>query len=123
MDKQQQLLEVKRKIITNLVPLVIDGEGEPAERADAVLSMIDFGNAAPELYEKGLEIITQIDDDTVKRDFLLRLLGSLQLDLGADTTEPAVEQTEAEAPAEAQSYGEQNDQPDQNEHTEEYHQE
>lgn len=84
MDKQQQLLEVKRNILDNLVPLVIESNGDLGERADTVLSIIELGNASVDLFNKALEIITHIEDTSVKTDFLMRLLGSVQSELSAE---------------------------------------
>lgn len=89
MDKQQQLLEVKRNILDSLVPLVIESDGDPNERADTVLSIIELGNASVELFNKALEIITRIEDTSIKTDFLMRLLGNVQSELSAEV--PTVE--------------------------------
>lgn len=89
MDKQQQLLEIKRKILDTLVPLVVNQDGEPTERAETVLSLIDLGNSSPDLYNSALEIVNKVEDTALRTDYLMRLLGSVQADLSDEVTEEA----------------------------------
>ena len=84
MDKQQQLLEVKRKILEHLVPLVINQGGDPSERADTVLSIIELGNSSADLFDKALSIINTVEDNSLRTDFLMRLLGNVQAELSID---------------------------------------
>lgn len=109
MSRQEQLLGIKQRILNTLVPLVIDGQGDPIERADAALAIIELGNASPELYEKTLDVISRLDDADTKTDLLMRLLANVQSGLngGELTDEPSAAQVEVpvlpEAEAQAQS--------------------
>jgi hypothetical protein len=81
MDTQQQLLEVKRKILDSLVPLVISQDGDSAERAETVLSLIQLGNSSVDLYSSAYDIINSVEDKAIKTDLFMRLLGSVQVSL------------------------------------------
>jgi hypothetical protein len=103
MDTQQQLLQVKQGILEDLLPLAIEGQGAPEERAETVLSILELGNTSPELYVKAREIIGSIEDKTLRADLLMRLLGNVQLALsslaGPEESTPPTEEASQSQPA------------------------
>lgn len=101
MSRQEQLLGIKQRILNTLVPLVIDGQGDPIERADAALAIIELGDASPELYEKTLDVISRLDDVDTKTDLLMRLLANVQS--GLNGSEPVNEPDLPEVEAQVQS--------------------
>lgn len=93
---RETLLELRKQINDSLLPLVLDGEGDPRERADLLIGMIQAGNEDESLYRKAFEVVNNIDDTQQKTDYLFRLLGEVETSLQTiDDSEPSSETTEA----------------------------
>lgn len=101
-DRQQQLLNLKQKVVNNLVPLMLEGDGSPEEVAETALNMIELGAVPTELYAKVFDTVTKIENPQAKAEYLTRLLGVIQTELSKNVSE-----TEEVAPD--QPYEEQQD--------------
>lgn len=99
MDREH-LIVVRQRILDSLLPLIMDGDGEPAERFSLIVSAIRAGAGTDELYDKAFEIANAIEDAGDKRAALYELLGEVEADMEQLTSPGETQQTES---AEAQS--------------------
>lgn len=77
MDKQQ-LLDLRQKIVDLAMPIVMDNDGSPEEKASLMLDIIRAGSADNSLYSKTFEAIQKIEDKDVKVGLLLDFLSEVE---------------------------------------------
>jgi len=80
---REALLELRKNINDALLPLVLEGDHDPAEQASLILGMLQAGNQDEKLFRRALETISKIDDKEQKTDFLFQLLGEVEVGLQA----------------------------------------
>lgn len=93
---KEALLELRKQINDSLLPLVLSADGDPQERADLLLGMIETGNHDEAVFKKAFEVVNAIEDPTQKSENLFRLLGEVESSLQGidDAEQPQPEQND-----------------------------
>ena len=90
---QDQLLNLRAKIVDSALDLILKGTGEPSERFTFLLSIIRTGRSDKALLTKAYELASSIEDEDTRLSALLDLLDEVQFDIdrnGSDEDETPV---------------------------------
>ena len=77
---KDQLVSLREKILEDIVPLVLDGAQNGADRFALLLRVIQAGSASGELYTRAYESAKAIDDSKDRLEALLALLDEVDFD-------------------------------------------
>lgn len=91
----EQLQDLRTKILTDVVPLVVASSDE-VEKFNITLRLIQSGNATHELYTQAYESAKAIPDEQEKLSALMALLDEVEIDI---STSPESDEQASTAPA------------------------
>ena len=89
--QNDQLLELRNKIVQSAQQVALHGEGSEAERLQLLLGIIRGGDATIEVLTKAYELSQSIEGDEDKLSTLLYLLYEVDIKLGESESKPAIE--------------------------------
>lgn len=78
---REHLVAMRQQVLDLLLPLIMNGEGEPTERFSLIISAIRAGAGTDDLYNKAFEVANSIEDAEEKRMALYDLLGEIEADI------------------------------------------
>ena len=78
---KDHLTSVRQQILDSLLPLIMNDNGDPAERFSLIVSAIKAGAGTDELYDKALEVAGAIENEEDRRVALYDLLGEVEADI------------------------------------------
>lgn len=94
----QELKDIRAKILSDITPLVLESQGQPADRFELLLRIAQSGNATTAIYRQAYDSASAIEPADERLRALLALLDEVDFDVTASdeqpeqpTTEPAVE--------------------------------
>ena len=91
---QDELLDLRKRILGDVMPLVVDSAGSAPDRFELLLRIIQSGDANVELYGKAYEAARAIDSNEEKIDALMALVDQIDFEIQSsdDYDAPVVEQ-------------------------------
>jgi hypothetical protein len=95
---KQTLLELRKEVSDNLLPLVLESEGPAEDRIELVMNMIRMGNADESLYRRAFDTIMTVEDKNQKAAFLFELLSEIESEIEAVESEEQVEPVTSDQP-------------------------
>ena len=98
----EQLEALRRKILGDVVPLIIDGADTGSDKFSLILRLIQSGNADQAMYQKAYDSAAAIEDSGDRLEAMMSLLDEIEIELdqpveGESEPEEAQQSTENEA--------------------------
>jgi len=98
----EQLEALRRKILGDVVPLIIDGADTGSDKFSLILRLIQSGNADQAMYQKAYDSAAAIEDSGDRLEAMMSLLDEIEIELdqpveGESEPEEAQQSTESEA--------------------------
>jgi|GEM_PF-1086731 len=82
MANNNELLDLRNRIITDTKQLALAGQGDPQERLQVIMEMIKGGDSNPELFTAAYDLIAKISVDDDRLQESLNLLFEIDQALG-----------------------------------------
>ncbi len=86
---QDELLDLRKRILGDVMPLVVDSAGSAPDRFELLLRIIQSGEASAELYSKAYETARAIDSNEEKIDALMLLVDQIDFEIQSSDVEDA----------------------------------
>lgn len=99
----EQLEALRRKILGDVVPLIIDGADTGSDKFSLILRLIQSGNADQAMYQKAYDSAAAIEDSGDRLEAMMSLLDEIEIELDQPVEgegEPEETQENAENEAE-----------------------
>lgn len=96
----EQLEALRRKILGDVVPLIIDGADTGSDKFSLILRLIQSGNADQAMYQKAYDSAAAIEDSSDRLEAMMALLDEIEIELDQPVeagSESAEQPTESEA--------------------------
>lgn len=79
---QEQLRLLRERVLSDVIPLVLDSQEDGSNRFGLLLRIIQAGNASSDIYDKAYEAAKSIEDKDEQLNSLLSLLD--EIDFNSD---------------------------------------
>ena len=99
---QDELIALRKKILNDVMPLVVDGVDNTPDRFTLLLRIIQSGDASPTVFEKAYESAASIEEKDEKLSALMSLLDEIDFNLVApdEESESSTEENQPQQPVE-----------------------
>lgn len=80
----KELIDLRDKILQDVMPLVLDNDGDSSDKFPLLLRIIQGGNASVDLYNKAYEMAKAIDAPEDKLTAMMSILDEIDVDINAE---------------------------------------